>query len=962
MNSFSVSKFKDYYVLKIIFACWLLLPCFYRFFLFLWYEVTSAETGTTAYAYNGYTVDYSVTNEWNGGQSVEVKITNTSNEPILNWALKYDTVGEISSLWNGNVYSHDETEYIIKNVNWNYEIAPYQSVVYGYTLNGEELSKPESFEIYSKRVDVTNGYDVQYIITNEWNTGVQGEIVISNTSDTPIDAWTLSFDSGFAIDNLWNGRILSGSDGHYTAASQMWTNPIQPNASTTIGFVGTKTDDIEAVLSNFTLTAVVIGEGEKTDPPVEPDELKFITAEAEYDIESGNVRLSWTTTVLTGTFEILTSEDGESFNVIDVLENAESYTYAPAEFETLYFKIRETFGEQTAESETLTVIKTEEEIDWNDTTDTDGDELPDVYELYYYGTDPVNPDTDGDGLPDGYEVFSLNTDPLKADSDDNGISDADEDFDGDGLTNIQEFELGTDPLNKDTDYDGLSDYDEVNTYGTDPVNSDTDGDGVSDGDEVELGLNPNNTATNGIPDNERTFEQTIEPDDPAFTFINTEDNPYKVSLEVKAAGVLTNNLEAGASSYSYAMKNEAILGIAPEFEYPENLKIESVTVSFALDESVTANTNGKYAGVSDEFAGIKRFNVFRYFEESNMLLPIETFHDTANNRVYANTGELGTYCLVDMEIWLDSLGIEPQEKAPQARTMSLNDSEDMLSSVPKGSDLDIVFVIYTSNGFLSTTKTDLLNTSEKIFTESKQRNINTRIYYISYLGTPIPNLNNNTDYAENTVDSEAIIKRAPGTKADTKYYEFYRSMNYIYENLLGEFRENSSQYCFVIDEFCYPECTLPIGSVTEIQNAGVKLQFIYDYNNENKNKYISMANGLPCRQLDSASGFYFCDFIINQLFDESDEPTQIISSAGLTKLPEDFGEITANGGQDYDKDGISDADEIYFEAAGSDGSRLVTVNADGTVICRVLISALRRGTLTCSRGWSVFTKRRDWIR
>ena len=56
------------------------------------------------------------------------------------------------------------------------------------------------------------------------------------------------------------------------------------------------------------------------------------------------------TTEPTGTFEILTSEDGESFNVIDVLENAESYTYAPAEFETLYFKIRETFEEQTAES------------------------------------------------------------------------------------------------------------------------------------------------------------------------------------------------------------------------------------------------------------------------------------------------------------------------------------------------------------------------------------------------------------------------------------------------------------------------------------------------------------------------------------------------------------------------------------------------------------------------------------
>nr|DAM78814.1 MAG TPA: hypothetical protein [Caudoviricetes sp.] len=51
MNSFSISKFKDYYVLKIIFACWLLLPCFYRFFLFLWYEVTSVYT--PAYSHSG---------------------------------------------------------------------------------------------------------------------------------------------------------------------------------------------------------------------------------------------------------------------------------------------------------------------------------------------------------------------------------------------------------------------------------------------------------------------------------------------------------------------------------------------------------------------------------------------------------------------------------------------------------------------------------------------------------------------------------------------------------------------------------------------------------------------------------------------------------------------------------------------------------------------------------------------
>ena len=33
-----------------------------------------AETGATTYSYDGYDVEYSVLNEWDNGQSVEVKV------------------------------------------------------------------------------------------------------------------------------------------------------------------------------------------------------------------------------------------------------------------------------------------------------------------------------------------------------------------------------------------------------------------------------------------------------------------------------------------------------------------------------------------------------------------------------------------------------------------------------------------------------------------------------------------------------------------------------------------------------------------------------------------------------------------------------------------------------------------------------------------------------------------------
>ena len=74
-----------------------------------------AETGTTTYSYDGYDVEYSVLNEWDNGQTVEVKVTNTGDDSILNWAFKYDAEGKINNLWNAAVYDNQGEDYIIKN-------------------------------------------------------------------------------------------------------------------------------------------------------------------------------------------------------------------------------------------------------------------------------------------------------------------------------------------------------------------------------------------------------------------------------------------------------------------------------------------------------------------------------------------------------------------------------------------------------------------------------------------------------------------------------------------------------------------------------------------------------------------------------------------------------------------------------------------------------------------------------
>ena len=623
----------------------------------------AVDSETYTYEKDDYTVTYTVGSEWENNRSIEVTIENTGEESILNWALKYDVGGEVNNLWNSKIYESTEDYTIIKNNGYNYEIEPGSSANYGYIVTGAETLIPEDIELCSRRIDVKSGYDVDFAVTNDWYTGFNGEITVTNTSAEPIEAWTLTVVGNYDITNVWNAKLLSQNEHTYEFANQLWTTPINPGKSAVFGFTADKSATENAAAENFCLTAVVVGDTTLDDVPAE---------EIDYELDS------------------------------------------------------------------------------------DSDGLPDYYEDIL-GTDKNNTDTDSDGLSDGYEVFYLGTDPLKADSDDNGVNDGDEDFDSDGLTNAEESELGTNPNCADTDGDGLNDGAEKNTHGTDPLKFDSDDDGISDGDEIALGLDPNSSSTDGTPDSERTFAQTIDAELEVLSVINDDESvPFDVSLEIEAAGVAKNNVYARESGYSNAIENSAIVGVAPEFVYTDGLTVEKVTVKFELDDSVADNTLGIYANDSDEFKGIKRLNVFMFFEDVNMLLPIETFHDEATNTVYTTTDRMGTYCLVDMEIFLDNLDkqlnvneeseaeIEVQPEKSGAMSKNSNDADGYACCTVNKSDakskaeddFDAVFMIdcrsVLSAGEYALIQKSIIEASDTIFIKSP--NARVRIVIMNSIG------------------------------------------------------------------------------------------------------------------------------------------------------------------------------------------------------------------------------------
>lgn len=357
------------------------------------------------------------------------------------------------------------------------------------------------------------------------------------------------------------------------------------------------------------------------------------------------------------------------------------------------------------------------------TFDSDGDGLSDYVEVELYKTNPHKADTDGDGLSDYFEIVWMETDPLKAD----GIAYEDPDEDGlvnmlesahktnpyskdtdeDDLTDLEEITLGTNPLSTDTDMDGLDDEYEVNTSKTNPSKVDTDGDSLTDYEEIQLDLDPLKTATYDTLDKYYTITQIIPADDPIFSDINTPDNAYELSVEIKASGYAKNHLRVRDSSYAYALQDSSAVGFTPEFIYDDDYVVESIILNFKIKEEFRDNVSHYFDAlnsgdsyydytydINSELEGINRFNVFKYFQSINLPMPICTDYDVDNNivSVTVDTFEtdddgksygIGSYSLVDLEVW----GMLMNETDSSINTV--NDMQEYTRSVPSVSSYEI---------------------------------------------------------------------------------------------------------------------------------------------------------------------------------------------------------------------------------------------------------------------------------
>jgi hypothetical protein len=290
----------------------------------------------------------------------------------------------------------------------------YSAVVFGTTILGQhdpEINLPiTDFDL------AEDTYDDSTINLKDWFIDINDDILTFDVDGDDHILVEVFQDNGTVTllpEENWNGvetLTFSATDGN-----------------------GQVTDEV-----NVTVTAV-------NDPPETPV-IKSPTDKTKID-EGGSLSFKATCDdpdvnygdVLTFTwFSDISGKIGEEKNLDDIK--------LPIGEHTITVNVTDQKDALSTASITVTVRET-------DTTDTDGDTLPNIWERDN-GLDPED------------------------------STDASEDPDDDGLTNLEEYEEGTDPLNDDSDGDGLTDGDEVNVHETNPNRADTDRDGYNDGEDA----------------------------------------------------------------------------------------------------------------------------------------------------------------------------------------------------------------------------------------------------------------------------------------------------------------------------------------------------------------------------------------------------------------------------------------------------------------------------------------------
>ncbi len=116
---------------------------------------------------------------------------------------------------------------------------------------GSRRSHP-LLEILEDRT-VPSGPGVSYTVTNNWGSGLQAQIQLTNNQNTSLSNWQLQFTDPDNITSIWDAKIVSHVGNTYVIQGESWDTSIPAGGSLSFGFVANIAANSTGP-SNFVLT------------------------------------------------------------------------------------------------------------------------------------------------------------------------------------------------------------------------------------------------------------------------------------------------------------------------------------------------------------------------------------------------------------------------------------------------------------------------------------------------------------------------------------------------------------------------------------------------------------------------------------------------------------------------------------------------------------------------------------
>lgn len=342
--------------------------------------VQSSWDGLTTenkYVGENFSVTFSLASYWEGGYNANIRVENTGSSVIENWYLSFTLNNKLTTIWNAEVVSNENGQYVVKNANWNADISVGGYAEFGISVNENFTGFPNAYKLLGENTQVQeDAYSVEYILDSDWGSGFTARVLLTNNTEETLEDWTLEFDFDREITSIWNGVIEAHEGNHYVIKNAGHNANIVSGSAISFGFNGEG--------------------GTAENVPYEYEVYSYKMNSIEYvELSDGKIdkayleRAIYTNLLIRNMSidDVKLSDDYDG----DGLSLAEEY-----EYDTNPFSV-----------------------------DTDEDGLDDYSEINVYGTNPIKSDTDNDGMSDGTEV-SCGLNPLLKDTDGNGIEDGQE--------------------------------------------------------------------------------------------------------------------------------------------------------------------------------------------------------------------------------------------------------------------------------------------------------------------------------------------------------------------------------------------------------------------------------------------------------------------------------------------------------------------------------------------------------